>query len=272
MPTSVARRAFVRDRGASPIIGRRGEHRPGPSRARLFSSLHAHLACRLGRQGLAGRHAGRPRGSCPPGRHRRAYPLASLARVVTAGARSHRRHPVILDSAAGTASPHAVTAGKVAGVLRGLETYVSGQSGLIIDYATAPTARRNDEPISTVTTESTVQRLLHRRMSDNQQMRWSPRGAHLKLKVRTAVVNGTLNTCSRSTSSVGALVFIGESCSNSMLAEQGSCSDYYASIPSRAPEAHAQQHHAERVCADLAAPPTIDVPLPVRGLHVDHAF
>src|SRR5271157_1207710 len=174
--------------------------------------------------------------------------------------------------AAKTASRHAATAGKVAGVRRRLETYVSGQSGLIIDYATAPTARRNDVPISTVTTESTVQRLLHRRMSDNQQMRWSPRGAHLKLKVRTAVVNGTLNTCSRSTSSVGALVFIGESCSNSMLAEQGSCSDYYASIPSRAPEAHAQQHHAERVCADLAAPPTIDVPLPVRGLHVDHAF
>jgi hypothetical protein len=42
----------------------------------------------------------------------------------------------------------------VAGVLRSLETYVSGQSDLIIDYATA---RRRDEPISTATTESTVQ-------------------------------------------------------------------------------------------------------------------
>jgi hypothetical protein len=97
---------------------------------------------------------------------------------------------VILDAAAKTASLHAASAGKVAGVLRGLETYVSGQSSLIIDYATA---RRNDEPISTATTESTVQRLLHRRMSANQQMRWSPRGAHLMLKVRTAVVNGTFN-------------------------------------------------------------------------------
>ena len=96
----------------------------------------------------------------------------------------------ILDAAAEVTSPHATTAGKVAGVLRGLETYVSGQSGLIIDYATA---RRNDEPISTATTESTVHRLLHRRMSANQQMRWSPRGAHLMLKVRTAVVNGTFN-------------------------------------------------------------------------------
>ena len=97
---------------------------------------------------------------------------------------------VILDAAAESVSPHAATAGKVAGVLRALETYVSGQSGLIIDYATA---RRNDEPISTATTESTVHRLLHRRMSANQQMRWSPRGAHLMLKVRTAVVNGTFN-------------------------------------------------------------------------------
>ena len=97
---------------------------------------------------------------------------------------------VILDAAAETASLHAASAGKVAGVLRGLETYVSGQSSLIIDYATA---RRNDEPISPATTESTVQRLLHRRMSANQQMRWSPRGAHLMLKVRTAVVNGTFN-------------------------------------------------------------------------------
>ena len=37
---------------------------------------------------------------------------------------------VLLDAAAETASPHAATAGKVSGVLRGLETYVSGQSSL----------------------------------------------------------------------------------------------------------------------------------------------
>jgi len=83
----------------------------------------------------------------------------------------------------------AAAAAKVARVLRELERYVSGQSELIIDYATA---RRRDEPISTATTESTVQWLLHRRMNAQQQMRWSPRGAHLMLKVRTAVMNGTL--------------------------------------------------------------------------------
>ena len=74
-------------------------------------------------------------------------------------------------------------------LLRGLETYVAGQAELIIDYAAA---RLDGEPISTAPTESTVQWLLHRRMGANQQMRWSPRGAHMMLKVRTAVANGTL--------------------------------------------------------------------------------
>ena len=94
-----------------------------------------------------------------------------------------------LDGTAQAAVPAAAAAGKLATSLRSLETYVSGQSGLIIDYASA---RRSDEPISTATTESTVQWLLHRRMGAHQQMRWSPSGAHLMLKVRTAVANGTL--------------------------------------------------------------------------------
>jgi hypothetical protein len=97
---------------------------------------------------------------------------------------------VMLEAIAETASPKAATAGKVAGVLRALETYVFGQSALIINYATA---RDSDEPISTATTESTVQWLLHRRMGNNQQMRWSSRGAHLMLKVRTSVMNGTFH-------------------------------------------------------------------------------
>jgi hypothetical protein len=87
-------------------------------------------------------------------------------------------------------TPAAAAAGKVSAVLRGLETYVAGQADLIIDYATA---RHGDEPISTAPTEGTVQWLLHRRMGANQQMRWSPRGAHLMLKVRTAVTNGTFD-------------------------------------------------------------------------------
>src|SRR5215218_7899276 len=61
----------------------------------------------------------------------------------------------------GMADVAPAAAAKVAALLRGLETYVSGQADLIIDYAAA---RRSDEPISTATTESTVQWLLHRRM------------------------------------------------------------------------------------------------------------
>ena len=89
----------------------------------------------------------------------------------------------------GVAEAVPTVSAKVMARLRGLETYVSGQAELIIDYATA---RRDGEPISTATTEGTVQWLLHRRMGANQQMRWSPRGAHRMLQVRTAVANGTL--------------------------------------------------------------------------------
>ena len=96
---------------------------------------------------------------------------------------------ISLGATAETASPPASVALKVARLLNDLETYVCGQSDIIIDYATA---RRCKKPISTATTESTVQWLLHRRMNAQQQMRWSPRGAHLMLKVRCAVMNGTL--------------------------------------------------------------------------------
>jgi len=81
------------------------------------------------------------------------------------------------------------SAAKLAKALTALETYVSGLADLIIDYASA---RLDDEPFSTSPTEGAVQWLLHRRMGGNQQMRWSPRGAHLMLQVRTATVNGTL--------------------------------------------------------------------------------
>jgi hypothetical protein len=95
-----------------------------------------------------------------------------------------------LDATAAASAPIATAAAKLAGVLRGLETYVAGQAPLIIDYSTA---RHCAEPISTAPTESTVQWLLHRRMGANQQMRWSPRGAHLMLKVRTSLANGTFD-------------------------------------------------------------------------------
>ncbi|MBS0161028.1 MAG: ISKra4 family transposase [Nitrospira sp.] len=81
------------------------------------------------------------------------------------------------------------SAAKLAKALIALETYVSGLADLIIDYASA---RLDDEPFSTSPTEDAMQWLLHRRMGAQQQMRWSPRGAHLMLQVRTASINGTL--------------------------------------------------------------------------------
>jgi hypothetical protein len=80
------------------------------------------------------------------------------------------------------------SAAKLTKALIALETYVSGLADLIIDYASA---RLDDEPFSTSPTEGAMQWLLHRRMGAQQQMRWSPRGAHFTLQVRTAIVNGT---------------------------------------------------------------------------------
>jgi hypothetical protein len=74
----------------------------------------------------------------------------------------------MLQTKAETQSPATSAALKVTRLLGDLETYVCGQSDIIIDYATA---RRREEPISTAVTESTVQWLLHRRMNAQQQMR-----------------------------------------------------------------------------------------------------
>ena len=70
-----------------------------------------------------------------------------------------------LEATAETASPTASAALKVTRLLGDLETYVCGQSDIIIDYAMA---RRREEPISTAVTESTVQWLVHRRMNARQ--------------------------------------------------------------------------------------------------------
>jgi hypothetical protein len=79
---------------------------------------------------------------------------------------------------------------RLLGHLIDFEAYVVSQSASLIDYGAA---QRAAEPLSSAPSESAVQRLLHRRMNAKQQMRWSPRGAHLMLKVRTAVLNDTFD-------------------------------------------------------------------------------
>jgi hypothetical protein len=95
-----------------------------------------------------------------------------------------------LNVMAGMTPTTARAASKAMPALVALETCIAGLADLIIDYATA---RRCEEPFSTSPTEGAVQWLLHRRMAAQQQMRWSPRGAHLMLKVLTSIVNGTFD-------------------------------------------------------------------------------
>jgi len=52
--------------------------------------------------------------------------------------------------------------------------------------------RRNREKVSTAFVESTVNQVISKRMVKKQQMRWSRRGAHLLLQVRTRELNGDL--------------------------------------------------------------------------------
>lgn len=52
--------------------------------------------------------------------------------------------------------------------------------------------RRCGEVVSSAMAESTVNQVISRRMVKKQQMRWSPRGAHLLLQLRTRVLNDDL--------------------------------------------------------------------------------
>ena len=49
---------------------------------------------------------------------------------------------------------------------------------------------RNGERVSTGFVESTVNQVISKCMVKKQQMRWSQRGAHLLLQIRTRVLNG----------------------------------------------------------------------------------
>ena len=68
-------------------------------------------------------------------------------------------------------------------------TYIGRNSEEIPNYGER---YRCGEPISTATAEATVNQVISRRMVKKQQMRWSPRGAHLLLQVRTRVLNDDL--------------------------------------------------------------------------------
>jgi hypothetical protein len=53
---------------------------------------------------------------------------------------------------------------------------------------------RNGETISSAFVESTVNQVVSKRFVKKQQMRWTKRGAHLLLQVRTRTLNNDLRS------------------------------------------------------------------------------
>jgi len=68
-----------------------------------------------------------------------------------------------------------------------LETYIERNQAFIPNYGER---YRNGERISTGFVESAVNQVVSKRMAKQQQMQWTPRGAHLLLQVRTRVLDG----------------------------------------------------------------------------------
>ncbi len=65
--------------------------------------------------------------------------------------------------------------------------YITTNTTAIPNYADRC---RHGEPITTGFTESAVNQVVSTRMVKKQQMRWTQRGAHTLLQVRTRVLNG----------------------------------------------------------------------------------
>ena len=75
---------------------------------------------------------------------------------------------------------------KMEKAVREFDSYIRANRQFIPNYGDR---WRNKERISTGFVESTVNQVISKRMVKKQQMRWSKRGAHLLLQVRTRVLN-----------------------------------------------------------------------------------
>ncbi len=82
-----------------------------------------------------------------------------------------------------------VESGKLAKAVREFGGYLAANACAIPNYGER---YRAGETISTSFVESAVNQVISKRMVKKQQMRWSPRGAHLLLQIRTRVLNDTL--------------------------------------------------------------------------------
>src|SRR5450631_550866 len=79
--------------------------------------------------------------------------------------------------------------GKLTKAVREFGCYVAANASAIPNYGER---RLAGETISTSFVDSAVNQVISKRMVKKQQMRWSPRGAHLLLQIRTRVLNDTL--------------------------------------------------------------------------------
>jgi hypothetical protein len=79
------------------------------------------------------------------------------------------------------------TARKLLKAVEEFHTYIKNNAGFIPNYGER---YRQGERISTGFVESTVNQVVSKRMVKKQQMRWSKRGTHLLLQIRTRVLNG----------------------------------------------------------------------------------
>ena len=78
---------------------------------------------------------------------------------------------------------------KLARALEEFGTYIDNNASGIVNYGER---HRCGERISTGFVESTINQLIAKRFVKKQQMRWTPRGAHLLLQVRVQTLNDDL--------------------------------------------------------------------------------
>ena len=82
--------------------------------------------------------------------------------------------------------PNAVTK-KLVKMVQEFDTYIGNNRGFIPNYGER---YRYGETISTAFVESTINWVVSKRMVKKQQMRWTKKGAHLLLQLRTKTLNG----------------------------------------------------------------------------------
>lgn len=78
---------------------------------------------------------------------------------------------------------------KLLKMVQEFETYIFNNGACIPNYGER---WHNDEAIATGFVESTVNQVISKRFVKKQQMRWTPKGAHLLLQMRMLVLNGEL--------------------------------------------------------------------------------